>query len=40
VAYIWLHSIDSQEDLALLLESSLYPLLISQVQGDQLLVAF
>jgi hypothetical protein len=40
VTDIRLHSIDGQQDLALLLESGLYPLLIRQVQGDQFLVAF
>src|SRR5215470_14282858 len=38
VAHIWLHPIDSQQDLTLLLESGLDPLLIRQVQGDQFFV--
>src|SRR5215471_13723226 len=38
VPHIWLPSIYGEENLALLLESSLDPLLIGQVQGHQLFV--
>jgi len=38
VAYIWLHSIDSQQYLTLLLEPGFDPLLIGQVQSDELFV--
>jgi hypothetical protein len=37
---IWLHPVNGEQDLSLLLESGLDPRFISQVQGHQLFIAF